>query len=92
MGFAPDAIFGTGFACVNPAPTLPTVGTRAQVKTSCASESYWGASTQWASFVGRTSRRPSTIIRQWPKYADRSITGMMICGNSGVFGPKGVQE
>ena len=34
MCFAPDAVFVTGFACTNPAPTLPTVGARAQVKTS----------------------------------------------------------
>ena len=34
IGFAPDAVFVTGFACANPAPTLPSVGTRAQVKTS----------------------------------------------------------
>ena len=34
IGFAPDAVFGTGFASVNPVPTLPPVGTRAQVKTS----------------------------------------------------------
>jgi hypothetical protein len=34
MSFAPDSVFGTGFAKAIPVPTLPTVGTTAQVKTS----------------------------------------------------------
>lgn len=33
MGFAPDAVFVTGFAYANPDSTLPAVGTRALVKT-----------------------------------------------------------
>ena len=32
--FAPDAVFVTGFAYANPTPTLLSVGTRAQVKTT----------------------------------------------------------
>lgn len=34
MGFAPDAVFVTVFVCASPAPTLPTVGTKALEKTS----------------------------------------------------------
>jgi hypothetical protein len=37
FSFAPDAVFVTGFAYANPAPTLATLGTRARVKTSFAS-------------------------------------------------------
>ena len=40
MGFAPDAIFVTGFAYANPAPTLPAVGTRTLVKTSLCSKKW----------------------------------------------------
>ncbi len=34
FSFAPDAVFVTGFAGANPAPTLAALGTRARVKTS----------------------------------------------------------
>ena len=34
FSFAPDAVFVTGFAYANPAPTLASLKTRARVKTS----------------------------------------------------------